>query len=339
MSRLTPAKKTMLWLQSAGCGGCTMSLLCAEDPPLLDALDDFGIDCLWHPTISEESGAEVVALLEAIAEGRQKLDILCFEGSVVRGPADTGGFHMLAGTGKPMLHWLRRLAPKARDVVAVGTCAAFGGVTSAGANPSDACGLQYDGNLPGGALGAEFRSLSGNPVINVAGCPTHPNWVVEALMMLAEDGIGPDDLDRLSRPRFYADHLVHHGCSRNEYYEYKASAHHLSELGCMMENLGCLGTQAHGDCNTRSWNGEGSCTSGGYPCINCTAPEFEEPGRVFTETPKIGGVPIGLPTDMPKAWFIALASLSRAATPERLRANATADRIVSPPSIKSTNRR
>ena len=99
----------------------------------------------------------------------------------------------------------------------------------------------------------------------------------------------------------------------------------------MMENLGCKGTQARADCNIRPWNGGGSCLEGGYPCINCTAPRFEEPGHVFTETPKIGGIPIGLPTDMPKAWFVALAALSKAATPARLRVNATSERVVLPP--------
>jgi Ni,Fe-hydrogenase I small subunit len=100
----------------------------------------------------------------------------------------------------------------------------------------------------------------------------------------------------------------------------------------MMENMGCKGTQAHADCNTRLWNGSGSCLRGGYACINCTAPKFEEPGHPFAETPKFAGIPIGLPTDMPKAWFVALASLAKAATPERLRRNAVADHVVAPPS-------
>ena len=103
----------------------------------------------------------------------------------------------------------------------------------------------------------------------------------------------------------------------------------------MMENLGCMGTQAHADCNTRLWNGEGSCLRGGYACINCTAPGFEEPGHSFTTTPKFAGIPIGLPTDMPKAWFVALSSLAKAATPQRLRRNAVADHIVEPPSSKA----
>lgn len=102
-----------------------------------------------------------------------------------------------------------------------------------------------------------------------------------------------------------------------------------------MENMGCLGTQAHADCNTRLWNGDGSCLRGGYACINCTAPEFEEPGHAFSKTPKIAGIPIGLPTDMPKAWFVALASLSKAATPKRIKENAVADHTVVSPSARN----
>ncbi len=330
---------SVLWLQSGGCGGCTMSMLCAEAPDFFTTLEGAGIDLLWHPTVSEETGVEALDLLEAIAAGTRPLDVLCLEGSVLRGPNGTGRFHMLAGTGKATAEWLRLLAARARHVVAVGSCAAFGGITAGGANPADACGLQYDGRQKGGLLGTDFMAEGGLPVINVAGCPTHPNWVTETLMLLAAGDLSPDDLDHLQRPRFYADHLVHHGCTRNEYYEYKASAEKPSDLGCMMEHMGCLGTQAHADCNTRLWNGEGSCTRGGYACINCTAPEFEEPGHPFAETPKFAGIPIGLPTDMPKAWFVALSSLAKAATPERVRRNAATDHIAVPPTIHQPRRR
>jgi Ni,Fe-hydrogenase I small subunit len=67
------------------------------------------------------------------------------------------------------------------------------------------------------------------------------------------------------------------------------------------------------------WNGEGSCTRGGYACISCTEPGFQDPGHAFHRTPKLAGIPIGLPTDMPKAWFVALASLSKSATPRRVK--------------------
>ncbi len=324
----------LLWLQSAGCGGCSMSLLAAEDPNLIDLLDEAGITILWHPSLSEASGGDLRRLLARILAGEQALDLLCVEGSMVTGPAGTGRFHMLGGTGRPMIDWVRDLAAVAQDVAAIGTCAAFGGITSAGGNPSGAIGLQYDGAEAGGLLGAAFRSRSGLPVINVAGCPTHPDWVTETLMLLAAGSLGEAALDPFARPRLYAEHLVHHGCSKNEFYEYKASALALSQIGCMMEHLGCVGTQAMGDCNIRGWNGEGSCTKAGYPCINCTAPEFEEPRHPFTETPKFAGIPVGLPSDMPKAWFMALASLSKAATPDRIARNATADRIAVPPRLR-----
>ncbi|MET1413733.1 HupU protein [Roseibium sp. HPY-6] len=325
----------VLWLQSAGCGGCTMSLLCAEAPNVFDLLEGAGIEFLWHPALSEETGAAVRRLLEQVESSEVPLDVLCVEGSIVTGPRGTGRFHMLSGTGRSMLDWVRNLAQKAQHVVAVGTCAAYGGITSAGGNPASAIGVQYDGHHNGGALPADFRSRSGLPVINVAGCPTHPDWVTETLMLLASGSLSAADLDTLARPKFYAEHLVHHACPKNEFYEYKASATRLSEMGCMMENLGCVGTQAVGDCNIRGWNGEGSCTRAGYPCINCTAPEFEEPNHAFTETPKFAGIPVGLPSDMPKAWFMALASLSKAATPDRIARNAVSDRIKVPPKQKA----
>lgn len=328
----------LLWLQSGGCGGCTMSLLNAENPDLMSTLKNAGINLLWHPSLSEETGAEVRDILEKIIDGTLTLDILCVEGALLRGPHGTGRYHIFGGTGIPMIDWVEQLSKKANYTLAIGSCAAFGGVTTASDNITDATGLQFEGELRGGLLGSEFTSPKAMPVINVAGCPVHPDWVTETLMSLVIDNPSEEDFDEFTRPRLYTDQLVHHGCTRNEYYEYKASAEQPGELGCMMEHMGCLGTQAHADCNTRLWNGQGSCTRAGYACINCTAPEFEEPRHSFTETPKIAGIPVGLPTDMPKAWFVALASLSKAATPERLKHNARSEQLIYPPTLHKKNK-
>jgi ferredoxin hydrogenase small subunit len=313
-----------------------MSLLCADTTDFHGQLRDAGIELLWHPSLSLSTGSSVVTLLNDVLEGRIRLDALCVEGALLRGPNGTGRFHVLAGTGLSMIHWVQRLAEVAGVVVAVGSCAAWGGITAGGANPTDACGLQYEDDRPGGLLGPGFRSKQGLPVVNVAGCPTHPGWVMDTLMALAAGELQAESLDALGRPRLYADQLVHHGCTRNEFYEFKASAEKPSDLGCMMEHMGCKGTQVHAACNTRLWNGEGSCTRGGYACIACTEPGFQEPGHPFHETPKIAGIPIGLPTDMPKAWFVALASLSKSATPKRVKLNATADHRVVTPAIRKT---
>jgi ferredoxin hydrogenase small subunit len=311
-----------------------MSLLCHDSRNLLALLRDAGINILWHPALSEQTGAEVIALLDSCAHGTTPVDFLCIEGAMLRGPNGTGRFHMLAGTGRPMTDWVRDLALVARHTVAVGTCAAYGGMTAGGINPTEACGLQYEGDTRGGLLGIDYLASGGLPVINVAGCPTHPAWVVETLLGLAMGAVSADSLDGVGRPRFYADQLVHHGCSRNEFYEFKASAEKSSDLGCLMENLGCKGTQAHADCNVRPWNGGGSCITGGYACINCTEPGFESPGHPFSMTPKVAGIPIGLPSDMPKAWFVALAALSKSATPQRVRDNARVDHVVVAPAIR-----
>ena len=331
MNKTNAGGFNLLWLQAGGCGGCSLSLLCAESPDLQTTLDDAGIEVLWHPMLSEASGAEMLDILEAARSREIELDALCVEGAVKRGPKGSGRFHLLAGSGRPMMQWVEELAQRARYTLAIGNGAAFGGITSSGGNPTDACGLQYSGERRGGLLGPEYRSSGGLPVINIAGCPIHPDWVTETLAQLAMGDFHDAQLDALGRPRSYSDHLVHHGCPRNEFYEFKASACEHSQLGCMMEHMGCLGTQAHADCNLRAWNGGGSCVKGGYACINCTEPGFQDPGHRFQETPKIAGIPIGLPSDMPKAWFVALASLSKAATPKRLRDNALSDHIIEPP--------
>lgn len=338
MSESATRPLNLLWLQSGGCGGCTLSLLCAENPDVITQLQDDNIHLLWHPSLSEETGEEFIPILEQCASGDIPLDILCIEGAMLRGPNGTGRFHQVAGTGRAMIDWVTELATHARYVVAVGSCAAYGVFPGGDDNITDSCGIQFEGSITGGLLGEGYQSQAALPVINIAGCPIHPGWVTETLVALAHGELNHDSLDQLNRPRFYADHLVHHACPRNEYYEFKASAQQFSQLGCLMENLGCMGTQAHADCNIRLWNGTGSCLRGGYPCINCTDPEFTEPGHPFAQTPKVAGIPIGLPTDMPKAWFVALASLSKSATPKRVKKNSHADRIIEPPSVKKVKK-
>ena len=295
-----------------------MAALAADEIGIEAALARFGIRFLYHPALSLNSGPETLSLLDDCAAGKERVDVLCVEGSVLE-----DAFHTRAGRDEPFNRLITQIAHVADNVVAVGSCSAFGGVPAAGSNPAGAEGLQFSDVLPGGLLGTDFRSKSGLPVINIAGCAPHPGWITETLVALKMGGLTADDLDHFARPRFYADKLAHHGCSRNEFYEFKASAEEFGEAGCMMEHLGCKATQAVGDCNQRVWSGGKGCTDAGYSCIACTNPGFEHPGHAFQTTPKVAGIPMGLPHDVPKAWFVALAALSKSATPKRVKENAT----------------
>ncbi|HPY42467.1 MAG TPA: HupU protein, partial [Thiolinea sp.] len=128
----------VLWLQSGGCGGCSMSLLNAEAPDLYQLFQLTNINLLWHPSLSEASNGECIALLNGILRDEIQLDVLCLEGSVICGPNGSGAFHMLSGTNKSMMQWLKDLSAKAQYVVAMGSCAAFGGITAAGENIAEA---------------------------------------------------------------------------------------------------------------------------------------------------------------------------------------------------------
>ena len=98
----------LIWLQAAGCGGCTQSLLGAESRAgVLAQFADSGIELVLHPGVSESTGDETLDLLRAAADGRLPFDILCVEGAQLRGPNGSGRFQMLSGSGRPLIAWVR----------------------------------------------------------------------------------------------------------------------------------------------------------------------------------------------------------------------------------------
>lgn len=311
----------LLWLQGSCCGGETVSLLNAEQPDLLTVFDLFGVDLVWHPSFSRVQGDAARDLLRQCESGEKKLDVLVVEGAV---PLSEGDRPIAFGSENPgIAGQVKNLARAARYVMAAGTCASFGGVMCIGNRGTRATGLQYLRQQRGGLLGADFRSAGGMPVVNVPGCPAHPDWITGTLTELASNSLKPDDLDVYGRPKMFYCKLAHHGCPRNEYYEFKASAVEYSQQGCLFENLGCKGTQCDSDCNERLWLARtGSCTRGGFPCLSCTSPKWPEGFVPFFQTQKIGDVPTTLPLDVPKAWYVGISGLAKLACPKRLSVNA-----------------
>jgi len=311
----------IFWIQSGCCGGESISLLNAEQPDLSAALELIGAHLLWHPTLSDKAGTAALTVIEDCLSGKTQIDVLVVEGAVYDNFEE--GRPCASFAGRTTREVILSLAHKAFSVVAAGTCASFGGIAAAGKNPLRAVGLQFYREQPGGLLGPDFTAGNGLPVVNIPGCPAHPDWMVETFMKLSLHSLQRDDLDRFQRPRVFYEKLAHHACPRNEYYEFKASAELYSQQGCLFENLGCKGTQCESDCNERLWLGRtGSCTRGGFPCISCTSPKFPDGFVPFFETRKIGDIPTTLPLDVPKAWYVGMSGLAKLACPERLKTNA-----------------
>lgn len=303
---------TLYWMQGGGCGGDSMALLNAETPDLIELLRGLDVDVLWHPSLSNGSPKKHADLLRAIASGEQRLDVLCVEGSIVRGPGGTGMYDTHAG--EPRKHLTHRLAQKAGAVVAVGTCASFGGIGTDG--EIEATGLQFHKGRQGGFLGAAFRSVAGLPVINLAGCPCHPDVVCGALTALVQQV--PLDLDEYQRPLAWYGMQVHQGCVRNEYHEYRIEESALGKRGCLFFHLGCQGPLTRGPCNKLRWNRRSSKTAVGVPCFGCTSPSFPRPNPFF-ESRCIADVPLDLPEGVDRAHYLAYKGMAAAAAPDRLR--------------------
>lgn len=306
--------KTLLWLQTGACGGDSLAILSATAPSFEQLFREHRIELLWHPSFTHQATGRLRRLLDQIDSGNQILDILCIEGSIVTAPQGTGLYDTWQGRAKKDL--VLDLAHRAGVTVAMGTCAAFGGLHAAPPNPSDCIGLQFEHDRPGGLFPPEWRSRIGLPVINVAGCPAHPHAMTQTLAWL---GAGqPLELDGLNRPVMHFNQVVHQGCTRNEYHEYDIEETEPGGRACLFFNLGCQGPLTQAVCNADLWNGRSSKTRVGVPCFGCTAPNFPRDTNLFA-TEKIGDVPVRLPLGVERPRYMAYKNLARDAAPPRVR--------------------
>lgn len=311
----------LLWFQGGACSGNTMSFLNAEEPSACDLVTDFGIDIAWHPSLGVEFGDKAQQLFRSFANGEKPLDIFVYEGTVMLGPNGSGRYDMFAD--RPMKDWVTELANQASIVVAIGDCACWGGIPATEPNPTDSIGLQYMKREQGGFLGAAWRSKSGLPVINIPGCPVHPDWVTQILVAVASGRAGDIALDDLQRPQTFFKSFTQTGCTRVQFFEYKQSPPEFGQgtrTGCLFYEFGCRGPMTHSPCNRILWNRQSSKTRAGMPCLGCTEPEFPfydlAPGTIF-KTQKISGtIPKDVPTGTDPISYMALAAAARVAAPD-----------------------
>lgn len=257
----------VIWITGASCDGCTMAMLGAADPGIEDILlgrvPDAPRVTLVHPVLSLESGETYRAQLERAAHGELGPFILVLEGSVLdESLAGEGSFSQLGLQGEQPLTtaaWIDRLTPHAEAVIAIGSCATWGGIPAAAGNVTGAMGLEE-------YLGCEFRSRARLPVINMPGCAPSGEAFIDTLiyLFLHLARLVPLDLDDEHRPRWLYSEQTPPLPPRADYLPPQASeAANRPTVGCPVPRQGWM-------------RGIGGCARVGGACIGCTARDFAD---------------------------------------------------------------
>lgn len=269
MSRESDGERVhVVWIAGASCDGCTMAMLGAADPGLEDFLgggvaEPVPAVTLVHPGLAMEAGDAYRALLESAASGDLGPYLVVLEGSVMdEALAGEGSFSRLGtAEGEPLTtsDWVDRLAPGSEAVIAIGSCATWGGIPAAAGNATGAMGLEE-------RLGRDFRSAADLPIVNVPGCAPSGEAFLETLMyvLLHLAGQVPLELDEERRPRWLYNESAHPVPPRADYSP--ANARDTADrpsVGCPVPREGWMG-------------GMGGCAEVGGCCIGCTGRDFTD---------------------------------------------------------------
>jgi len=249
-------KPSVIWLHFQECTGCSESLLRTSHPALAELILDL-ISLDYHETLAAAAGDQIeLALHEAMAANRGRY-VCVVEGAV---PVKDGGVYCKIG-GRTALEIVREVAADSAAVIAIGSCASWGGVQSADPNPTGASGVP--------------EVISGKPVITIPGCPANPYNFLGVVLQYVTTGTLPA-LDDKGRPLFAYARTVHEHCPRRPHFDAGRFAEQFGDAGhrqgwCLYR-LGCKGPVTHANCATLHFNElTGTWPVGvGHPCVGCT---------------------------------------------------------------------
>ena len=263
----------VIWLQGQCCTGCSVSLLNTIHYMTIDELLVGPLDLQYHPTVMAAADDLAVGAAEtALAAGGY---VLVIEGAIPVG-AQGHYCHVWEDENKDPVTMETAfqdfgLHENCICILAVGTCASYGGIPAGNPNPTIALGVNETLSYLG-------ISKTDSPlVINIPGCPSHPDWIVGTVAQLLAGSV--PELDGDGRPIEFFGEYVHNECP-NRGRGLKAKV--LGDPGCLA-GLGCNGQQTHADCPVRQWNaaeaggfGVNWCVGAGNPCQGCTEPDFPD---------------------------------------------------------------
>jgi hydrogenase small subunit len=258
-------RPSVIWLPFQECTGCTESITRAHGATLESLIFD-AISLDYQHTLQAAAGDAAERAREQAMQDNHGRYLLIVDGSI---PTGNAGYGTIAGHDN--LTMLKEAAEGAAAIVALGSCAAFGGIPGAAPNPT--------GAVPVGAI------VKDKPIINVPGCPPIPVVITGVLVQYLTFGKLPE-LDALGRPRSFYGQTIHDRCYRRPFYERGQFAEGFDDAGAKagwcLYKLGCKGPTTYNACATVKWNnGTSFPIEAGHGCIGCSEPGFWDKGGFY----------------------------------------------------------
>jgi len=252
----TKQRPSVIWLHFQECTGCTESLLRAEHPTLEKLILDI-ISLDYHETLFAAAGHQAEAARKSAMKANKGKYLLVVEGAI---PTKDNGIYCKIG-GQTAIELLKECAADAAAVVAIGSCASWGGMPSTPPNPTGA---------------SSAGEVLGKVIPNIPGCPPNPYNFLATVVHFLTFGKLPD-VDQLGRPKFAYSRLIHENCERRAHFAAGRFAKEFGDEGhrkgyCLYK-LGCKGPETFGNCPAVLFGDVGNASwpvGTGHPCIGCT---------------------------------------------------------------------
>ena len=276
-------RPTLVWLNFQDCTGDTEALLRSANPTVGEIiLDILSVD--YHETIMAAAGHQAEEVLEKTITAYKGKYICVVEGSI---SMKDGGVYGCTG-GKTHLEIARRVCGGALATIAIGTCAAYGGIPAAVPNPTGAVGVSV--------------AVPGATVINLPGCPCNADNLTATVVHYLVFGKIPA-MDSKGRPLFAYGKRIHDNCERRPHFDAGQYVEHWGDdahrKGFCLYKMGCKGPATFHNCPTQRYNEKTSWpVASGHGCAGCSEPQFwDTMSPLYRRLPNVPGFGIEATAD------------------------------------------
>ena len=254
-------RPVVIWSLFQECLGCSVNLLQSRTPEVATLILQ-QISLNYHEAVMAPAGADAEkSFWDTVAAG----DFFW----VVEGAVATGIPGAMTVGGQTSEEIVRKVYPKAKATIAIGSCACYGNIQAAAPNPTGAKGLTR--------FIQDDMGIAKPTVINIARCPGNAEDMLATLTyVLVYKKVPP--LDSIGRPKFLYGALVHDNCERRAHFEQgnyieSFGDPHTADDWCWFK-MGCKGPVTYAPCPVTRWNGHQSWCIKAGPCIGCSEPAF-----------------------------------------------------------------